>query len=167
MAGNEIRDRRQALLDEAIEADPDILRGQKLTRVLVVIWVVTRLFYVIVELYFARSGFIPFSYSNLLIFLLSLFLAVLLINGTKNLALLPLLGGAMTVINGFRFQYYDALKLDLYPEERLYLLSYLAASWAQVAIMLCLLLIPVCVKYAQAAGSINKSLMNRPEGPHL
>lgn len=167
MKKNEIQVKRDAIMAEEIAADPDILRGKKITGTLLVIWLITRLLFLVMDLICAKIGFIKFAPPNIISFLLALLFAPLLFNGVKYLPALPLFGGVMMVVSSFREHYYSLLGLDLYPELKLYTFSYALTAWTQVAVMLCLLFLPLCVKYAAAADRTMKKLKNQPDGPRL
>ena len=169
MTNNETKGKYHALLAEEIIADPDILRGKKLTGFFLIIWLATRSFFFIMEIICSRTGFIDFNAVNIVSFVMSLLFALVLNTGVKYFPALPLVGGLMMVISGFRNGYYPLLCLELYPELWLYIVSYILAGWTQILIMLALLFLPPCAKFAAAGSRISKKLngRNEPAGPHL
>lgn len=161
------KDRRKHLLADAIAADPDILRGQKLTRILLAIWLGSRLLCFVAELFCAKAEFITLSFLNFVLLPLFFMLAVWIDNGTKQLPVLALLSGVLMVVFGFRNRLYISLSLSLPFVIKVYIFTYLLTSWIQIVVMLCLLFIPLCTKYTFIGDRITKKLKNQPEGPHL
>lgn len=169
MKNNELKEKRAALLAEEIIADPDILRGKKLTWILLLIWLATRLLFLIAEIISSNFGFFEFKALNILSCVIALLFALLLKKGVKNLPILFLLGGVYMVIDGFRNGYYPLLGLPLYPWLWLYYAMFLLSGWAQTLVMLALLFLPSCAKFAAAGSRIDKALKGEtePAGPHL
>jgi hypothetical protein len=167
MKSNEIKEKYRELLFDEIEDDPDIRRGRKLTGILLVIWLAARLLFFLSELLCVKIGFMPFQFSNLLALIIALLWAAVLNNGVKYLPILPLAGGVFMLIRAFRERAFYLLSLNLCLELDLYYSFYLLITFGQIAIMLCLLLLPSCEKYAAAGSRIRKKLKNEPDGPHL
>ena len=152
MANNGKKERRRALLDAEIAADPAVRRGKRLTAALLILWISARLFYLVMELICAKVGYFDFDAAGFVLFALSLLCAALMYRGMRYYSVLFLLLGALMILNTFLGRAYSALGLDLYLDLKLYYVSCVLDAWVQTAVMLCLLLSPCCRRYAEAAG---------------
>ncbi len=167
MTGIEKKEKRRALLAEEIAADPAVLRGKRLTAVLLILWIAARLFYLVMEMICAKVGYIDFDAADFTIFALFLLCAFMMYRGVRILPILCLLLGIVMILNSFLDRAYSVLGLDLYLDLRLYYFSYVLAAWAQTAVMLCLLLVPCCRRYAAACGRIREDLAYKGYRPQL
>ena len=167
MANNGKKERRRALLDAEIAADPAVRRGKRLTAALLILWISARLFYLVMELICAKVGYFDFDAAGFVFFALSLLCAALMYRGMRYYSVLFLLLGALMILNTFLGRAYSALGLDLYLDLKLYYVSCVLDAWVQTAVMLCLLLSPCCRRYAEAAGRIREDLAYKGYRPQV
>ena len=99
MKGKELRQALKAKMEEEFRRDPSIRDGKKLTAILLALWIMSRVFFLIMDLICSRIGFIEFAPANIAGFAVSLLFALLLYRGSGKLALLPLVGGVMMLLN--------------------------------------------------------------------
>ena len=152
-------------MNEELKQDPSLMQAKKIAGILLIVWVVFRLSAQIMEFVCARAGFVEFAPANIAgIAALAIF-ALLIYNGSGTIAFLPLFGGVFMLVTCFSEDYFSLLKLDLYPEVRLYLMAYILASAAQVVIMI--LILVLCHRYFQTFNRISKELSAKPDEPRL
>ena len=149
MNGKERRAAIQARAEEGFLQDPSLRNGKKWTELLVLFWVMSRLFFFVMDLICVHIGFIDFNSVNIWALLLSLFLALLLYKGAGMLAVFPLLGGILMASTVFRERMLSLLSLDLDGVLRLHILSYIIAADVQILTMSLLLLLPACKSYSE------------------
>ena len=149
MNGKERRAAIQARAEEGFLQDPSLRNGKKWTELLVLFWVMSRLFFFVMDLICVHIGFIDFNPVNIWAFLLSLFLALLLYKGAGMLAVFPLLGGILMASTVFRERMLSLLSLDLDGVLRLHILSYIIAAAVQILTMSLLLFLPACKSYSE------------------
>ncbi len=158
MKGKELRQALKAKMEEEFRRDPSIRDGKKLTAILLALWIMSRVFFLIMDLICSRIGFIEFAPANIAGFAVSLLFALLLYRGSGKLALLPLVGGVMMLANVFRQGTIRLLSMDLDPVLRLHMISYILAAAVTVLVMLLLLLLPACKTYAETAMGAMREL---------
>lgn len=167
MKGQELRSAFKARMGEEYAQNPSLLQGKKLIGCLLLLWIVTRVFSLVMELVCAQIGFIDSNPTNVIGLLTMLLFAWGIYRGFQALAWLPLLGGVFMLITCLREDYFFLLTIDQYIELRLYLLAYIASAVVQLAVMGLLLLLPPCRAYSQTAARVIKELNGQAEGPHL
>ena len=163
MKGKELRQALKARMAEEFAQNPELERGKRLTGVLLLIWVASRVFAQIMELVCARAGFLEGNPTNWVILGILLLFAWAIYRGSGALAWLPILGGVMMLGTAFRQQMFSLLGMDLYPEFRLYLIAYLTAALLQILTMALILALPGCRSYAGTTMRVMKELNSRQD----
>ena len=158
MKGKELRQALKARMAEEFAHNPELEKGKRLTGILLLVWVVSRVFLQVTELVCMRIGFLDPNPTNWIILGLLLLFAWGIYKGSGTLAWLPILGGVMMLSTAFRQQMFSLLGMDLYPEFRLYLIAYLAAAVLQILTMALILVLPSCKSYAKTAMRVMKEL---------
>ena len=167
MKGKELHLALKAGMEEEFQRDPSIRAGKKLTGFLLALWILSRVFFLVMDLICSRIGFIEFNPANIAAFAVSLLFALLLYRGAGKLALLPLVGGLIMLVNIFREGTLRLLSLDLDPVLHLYVISYVLAAAVTVLAMLLLLLLPACRAYAESALRVTKELQEEQKEHRL
>ena len=163
MKGKELRQALKARMDAEFAQDPKLRKGKKLTGILLLIWVVSRVFLQVMELICMRIGFLDPNPTNWVILGLLLLFAWAIYKGSGALAWLPILGGVMMLSTAFRQQMFSLLGMDLYPEFRLYLIAYLTAAVLQILTMALILALPSCRSYAGTSMAVMKELTGQQD----
>lgn len=158
MKGKELRQALKARMETEFAQNPELQKGKKLTGILLLVWVVSRVFLQVTELICMRIGFLDPNPTNWVILGLLLLFAWAIYKGSGALAWLPILGGVMMLSTAFRQKMFSLLEMDLYPEFRLYLIGFLAAAVLQILTMALILALPSCRSYAKTSMTVMKEL---------
>ena len=167
MNNNEDTKKMRAMLSAELEADPLAARGKKLTVVLLIVWIATRLLALVLERVCARIGYVDAGAVNIVGIVMALAFSLLIYGGAVKAAFLPLAGGILMVVSSFRDRLYPMLGYGLDPVLTAYFAAFILAAWAQLLIMLALLFLSSCKAYGEAAMRVGKRFKNGTEGPHL
>ncbi len=163
MKGKELREALKARMAEEFAHNPELEKGKRLTGILLLIWVIGRVFLQVTELICMRIGFLDPSPRNWVILGLLLLFAWGIYKGSGALAWLPILGGVMMLSTALREKMFSLLGMDLYPEFRLYLIVFLAAAVLQILTMALILALPSCRSYARTSMSVMKELTGQQD----
>lgn len=163
MRGKELREALKTRMQAEFAQNPELVKGKKLTGILLLVWVVSRVFLQVMELMCMRIGFLDPNPTNWVILGLLLLFAWAIYKGSGTLAWLPILGGVMMLITALRQQMFSLLGMDLYPEFRLYLIGFLAAAVLQILTMALILALPSCRSYAKTSMAVMKELSGQQD----
>ena len=158
MKGKELRQALRDRMAEAFDQDPDLSKGKKLTGVLLLIWVASRTFLLVMDIVCARIGFIESNPVNWVTMGILLLFAWGIYQGSGAVAWLPIAGGVFMLVSCVREKLFSLLGMDLYPEFRLYLIAFISAAVIQILIMVLILTLPSCKNYARTTLRITKEL---------
>lgn len=145
---NLLKQRKNELLNEAFAKEPALRRGKRICGIVSLIWVIVRALDVAVELWLAltvdSAFFIP---SNLFaLFVVALF-AKGLHDGQKACAILPIIGGAIMLLQVFSNGIYQMLGSEYILEAKIYALAFIFASVVQILLPMFLLVTGDCKRY--------------------
>lgn len=156
------KERRAALIAAAVKNKPEVLMGKQITTGLMVAWILLRLFSLIMEAVCRGQGLLAGEAStvNVAVLVSAIGLAVAIASGARNLAFLPIAGSVMMIVNTFTAQLYTVFSpMYIYPfASAVYAISFILASYGQLAIMVIVLAQKNCRLYGKAMESINKQI---------
>lgn len=160
---NDLKTKRDVLIQEAILREPRIKNGKKITLIMCILFVSMRVIFSIVEtVYVLNSGqTIRVCVMNyILLGVAALFAFSIYKQGTKALAYLPLLGGIMSISNLFQNNLISNLQAgDAFYN--FYAFIFIAAMLTQIISMLLITLNRDCKKYFDEIANINRTMTGK------
>ena len=119
---------------EEMKQNPEILRGKRRIGIFLLIWITSRVAVGVSEFLCVRAGFFEFEASNIAGFIAAFVFALGIYQGAKPLAALPILGGAVMLVQVFLYDYLTVmLSNEYYTLARVYTFLFLLSSGIQTA----------------------------------
>ena len=156
---NLIQQRQKELMAQEITENPEIARGKKLCGIFALIWVITRVIHLVIELILA-STVDPsiLSPSNIAVMAIVVLAAIAVYNGAKGFVILPIFGGALMTAQIFTSKLYLMLGSDYIPLARIYAFAFIVASVVQLVFPIVLLVASSSRLYLDTAQRIAKEV---------
>lgn len=137
MGANYTKEVRKEMMRKEIEQNPGILSIRRRILVLMIVWVISRVIVMAVEIVGALQGMWDFQTSNLVGIAVMAIFAAGVYAGERALAFLPILGGVWMLVQWFRYDYlYLMISDEFYPIARIYATLFLVTALLQLAVFL-------------------------------
>ena len=166
---NELKTKRDALIQDAIAKEPCINSAKKLILKICVIFLSARLIFSIVETVYVLNRGLPISSCVINYVMLgvgALFALGIYKQGIKALTYLAIAGGALTILNLQKTDFIANFQMgDSFYN--LYVITLIVAMIIQILSMLLILLNGNCKKYFSEITRINKTVTGQGNGGAL
>lgn len=163
------KERARQLKMQAMQENPDAVSGKRIAGIIVLIFLLTRVLSIGIEIVCAIKGYTSPSVGIYCVTLLiSLLFARLIYDGFKVFAGLAIVGGIFMVIQTFQNSLYTVIfSSEYYPIIRVYAFIYVFSSFFQLAGMLFLFFYKKTNAYFHACSSAGKQYMEEMKQPKL
>ena len=126
---------QKELMQKEIEQSPEILGSKRLIIILMVVWIASRVLTTIVEIVGAVQGMWEFSATNIGGVIIMFIFAAGVYAGEKLLAVLPIMGGALMLVQCLMYGHlFVIFSNEYYMIARVYSLLFLLTSAIQVGV---------------------------------
>lgn len=163
------KERARQLKMQTMQENPDAVSGKRIAGIIVLIFLLTRVLSIGIEIVCAVKGYTSPSVGIYCVTLLiSLLFARLIYDGFKVFAGLAIVGGIFMVIQTFQNSLYTVIfSSEYYPIIRVYAFIYVFSSFFQLAGMLFLFFYKKTNAYFHACSSAGKQYMEEMKQPKL
>ncbi len=159
---NLLKQQKDELLRQAFNENPALEDGKRFCGIIALIWILVRAFDLAVEIYVAVTidpvFFIP---SNIVALVVVILFAKGIYDGIKAYAILPIIGGALMLLQVFTNGIYLMLGNDYITEARIYAFAFILAAVVQLVLPIALLVKSECKQYFNTVTNINKQLVKK------
>ena len=156
-----VKEYKAKKLEEASINNPEIYEGKKLVLGIVLVFLLARLCFVLIETFYVLINNLSLNscfLNYIMLFISLLFASVIYRGGVKGVAVLALIGGIYSIINMFIQEdtFINLSHGDL--DYNMYVFSFLAAMIITIITMIIILANKKCNKYFKVMAIINKEM---------
>ena len=159
---NEQKEKKQRLWDGAVAVNPELAKAKTWIKAMVIMWVLSRVVLVALQAYCTGQAYLVDTggASNYVGVATMVLFAIGIVGGAKGLAILPMVGAALMIVQTFTGDFGIMLNpaYAIPIALRLYAAMFVLASYGQIALMLLILLPKKCRAYFSVMETINKQI---------